>query len=74
MLIFVQSKERAKELFQVLAFDGVPIEAIHADKTQAQVVSIFTASLHIRGVRELARKNPAGPQPDFLLSCFKVGR
>jgi len=37
MLIFVQSKDRAKELFNTLAYDGVRIDVIHADKTQAQV-------------------------------------
>lgn len=37
VLVFVQSKERAKELHKELAYDGVKVEAIHADRTQAQV-------------------------------------
>ncbi|XP_022085857.1 probable ATP-dependent RNA helicase DDX52 [Acanthaster planci] len=36
VLIFVQSKERAKELFQELIYDGYNVDVIHADKTQTQ--------------------------------------
>jgi ATP-dependent RNA helicase DDX52/ROK1 len=32
MLIFVQSKDRAKELFHELIFEGVNVNVIHADK------------------------------------------
>ena len=32
MLIFVQSKDRAKQLFKELKFDGMNVEVIHADK------------------------------------------
>ncbi len=32
MLIFVQSKERAKELFHELIYDGINVNVIHADK------------------------------------------
>lgn len=32
MLIFVQSKDRAKELFNELKFDGVNVDVIHADR------------------------------------------
>ncbi|CAE8617318.1 unnamed protein product, partial [Polarella glacialis] len=35
-LIFVQSKDRAKELFGELVYDGVFVDAIHADRTKAQ--------------------------------------
>eukprot|EP00931_Biecheleriopsis_adriatica_P038053 TRINITY_DN21823_c0_g1_i1.p1 TRINITY_DN21823_c0_g1~~TRINITY_DN21823_c0_g1_i1.p1 ORF type:complete len:570 (+),score=130.49 TRINITY_DN21823_c0_g1_i1:84-1793(+) len=35
-LIFVQSKERAKELFGELVYDGVFVDAIHADRTKKQ--------------------------------------
>ena len=34
--MFVQSKERAKELFHELIYDGLNVEVIHADRTQAQ--------------------------------------
>jgi len=37
MLVFVQSKERAKELFHELVYDGINIDVIHADRTQQQV-------------------------------------
>ena len=35
ILVFVQSKERAAQLFRELVFDGVNVDAIHADRTQA---------------------------------------
>ena len=37
VLIFLQSKERAKELFSELIYDGINVDAIHADRTQQQV-------------------------------------
>lgn len=37
VLIFVQSKERAKELFSELLYDGINVDVIHADRTQLQV-------------------------------------
>ncbi|KAI5635186.1 DEAD/DEAH box helicase domain-containing protein [Phthorimaea operculella] len=36
VLVFVQSKERAKQLFKELIYDGINVDAIHADRTQAQ--------------------------------------
>ena len=39
MLIFVQSKDRAKELFHELIYDGINVDVIHSDRTQAQVSS-----------------------------------
>jgi len=36
VLIFVQSKERAVQLFHELVLDGLRVEAIHADRSQAQ--------------------------------------
>eukprot|EP00118_Oscarella_pearsei_P012556 m.93242 g.93242 ORF g.93242 m.93242 type:complete len:211 (+) comp36777_c1_seq2:1593-2225(+) len=36
MLVFVQSKERAKELFHELIYDGLNVDVVHADRTQAQ--------------------------------------
>ncbi|CAJ1361564.1 unnamed protein product [Effrenium voratum] len=35
-LVFVQSKERAKELFGELIYDGIFVDAIHADRTRQQ--------------------------------------
>lgn len=38
VLIFVQSKERAKELYKELAFDDVRADVIHADLNEQQVL------------------------------------
>jgi len=35
-LVFVQSKDRAQELFNELVFDGIYVDVIHADRTNAQ--------------------------------------
>ncbi|KFO98908.1 putative ATP-dependent RNA helicase DDX52 [Calypte anna] len=37
VLVFVQSIERAKELFHELIYEGINVDVIHADKTQQQV-------------------------------------
>ncbi|OVA20088.1 Helicase [Macleaya cordata] len=36
VLVFVQSKERAKELYRELAFDNIRVDVIHADLSQTQ--------------------------------------
>jgi|TARA_B110000285_G_C15005891_1_gene553841 ATP-dependent RNA helicase DDX52/ROK1 len=36
MLIFVQSKDRAKQLFKELQYDGLKVEVIHADKKKEE--------------------------------------
>ncbi|KAL4712071.1 hypothetical protein ACJJTC_005307 [Scirpophaga incertulas] len=36
VLVFVQSKDRAKQLFKELIYDGIHVDVIHADRTQAQ--------------------------------------
>ncbi|XP_017785320.1 PREDICTED: probable ATP-dependent RNA helicase DDX52 [Nicrophorus vespilloides] len=36
VLVFVQSKERAKQLFSELVYDGINVDAIHADRTETQ--------------------------------------
>ncbi|XP_011866410.1 PREDICTED: probable ATP-dependent RNA helicase DDX52 isoform X2 [Vollenhovia emeryi] len=36
VLVFVQSKERAQELFQELIYDGLNVDVIHADRTMTQ--------------------------------------
>ncbi|XP_057255507.1 probable ATP-dependent RNA helicase DDX52 [Pezoporus wallicus] len=36
VLVFVQSIERAKELFYELIYEGINVDVIHADKTQQQ--------------------------------------
>lgn len=37
VLVFVQSKDRAQQLFTELIYDGINVDAIHADRTQLQV-------------------------------------
>lgn len=39
VLVFVQSKERAQQLFNELIYDGINVDAIHADRTQLQVTA-----------------------------------
>ena len=51
VLVFVQSVERAKELFHELIYDGMNVDVIHAERTQAQrdnVVKSFRAG-KVRG-------------------------
>ena len=46
MLVFVQSIERAKELFHELVYDGINVDVIHSERTQAQrdaIVASFRA-------------------------------
>ncbi len=38
ILIFVQSKERAQELFRELIYEGISVDVMHAERTQAQVM------------------------------------
>uniref|UniRef100_UPI001EAF3551 probable ATP-dependent RNA helicase DDX52 n=1 Tax=Oncorhynchus gorbuscha TaxID=8017 RepID=UPI001EAF3551 len=44
MLVFVQSIDRARELFHELVYEGINVDIIHADRTQQQrdnVISSF---------------------------------
>lgn len=46
VLVFVQSKDRAKQLHRELTYDGVNVDVIHADRSQAKreaVVNSFRA-------------------------------
>lgn len=43
VLIFVQTKERAKELFRELIYDNITVDAIHADRTQKQRDNVVAA-------------------------------
>lgn len=42
VLLFVQSKDRAAELYRELIYDGVNVDAIHADRSQAARASAIT--------------------------------
>jgi ATP-dependent RNA helicase DDX52/ROK1 len=37
VLIFVQSIERAKELFHELVYENINVDVIHSERTQQQV-------------------------------------
>lgn len=41
VLIFVQSKERAKELYEELVFDNIRANVIHSDLAQMQVIDMI---------------------------------
>lgn len=43
VLVFVQSKERAKQLFNELIFDEINVDVIHADRTQTQRDNVVRA-------------------------------
>lgn len=45
VLVFVQSKERAQQLFSELIYDGINVDVIHADRTQTQVIFLYTDSI-----------------------------
>ena len=62
MLVFVQSIERARELFHELIYDGMNVDVIHAERTQAQrdnVVRSFRAG-KVHGRRERERERESG--------------
>lgn len=40
VLVFVQSKERAKELYGELAFDDIRVDVLHSDLSQKEVFSV----------------------------------
>lgn len=41
ILIFLQSKERAKQLYSELKFDGIHVEVIHSDRSQTEREEIY---------------------------------
>ncbi|XP_064080327.1 probable ATP-dependent RNA helicase DDX52 [Macrobrachium nipponense] len=43
VLVFVQTKERAKELFRELIYENIMVDAIHADRTQTQRDNVVRA-------------------------------
>ena len=45
VLIFVQSKDRAKDLFHELVYDGINVDVIHADRTQQQVPRVWLTAM-----------------------------
>ena len=42
----MQSKDRAKDLFRELVYDGINVDVIHAERTQQQREDIIRLLLH----------------------------
>ena len=49
VLVFVQSKQRARELYSELMYDNIKVDVVHADKTQEEVRVICSFELMLRG-------------------------
>lgn len=46
VLVFVQNKERAKELYDELKFDDIRADVIHSDLNQIQVITRFASHFY----------------------------
>ncbi|KAL1488193.1 hypothetical protein ABEB36_015150 [Hypothenemus hampei] len=57
VLIFVQSKDRAQQLFNELIYDGIMVDVIHADRTQTQVhiLKLFSFLKNLKVPRNRSR-------------------
>lgn len=66
MLVFVQSIERARELFHELVYEGINVDVIHADRTQQQVhIHCDTGPLRVTEVQLWIYP------PPLWLFCFR---
>lgn len=80
MLVFVQSIERAKELFHELIYDGLNVDVIHSERTQAQrdnVVKCFRSgkvceAVLFSEVRNVLLLWARGPEKTFHCSEVPV--
>ena len=45
VLLFMQSKDRAKDLYRELVYDGINVDVIHAERTQQQREDIIRYTL-----------------------------
>jgi ATP-dependent RNA helicase DDX52/ROK1 len=69
VLLFVQSIERAKELFHELIYDGINVDVIHSERTKAQVSNLASnLAYHLR----CALTHPL--QRDNIIDQFRAGR
>lgn len=50
VLVFVQSIDRARELFHELVYEGINVDVIHADRTQQQVIKQNQISIKIKSL------------------------
>ena len=72
VLIFVQSIERAKELFHELVYDGINVDVIHSERTKAQVKrhcfprSVFSILLTRHVLNTARRHHPILPPRSHL--------
>lgn len=58
MLVFVQSIDRARELFHELVYEGINVEVIHADRTQQQVHTYCTVLWVLTAVQPCIKPPP----------------
>ncbi len=72
VLIFVQSKSRAKELFQELVYEDISVDVIHADRTQQQVGPALSKRAAAIAVGHCCR--PSWLQRDDVVKQFREGK
>ena len=46
VLLFMQSKDRAKDLYRELVYDGINVDVIHAERTQQQREDIIRYDIY----------------------------
>lgn len=75
MLVFVQSVERARELFHELVYEGINVDVIHAERTQQQVRSMTHIKALCYGSCLKCRSEAAYLfQRDNVVSSFRSGK
>lgn len=79
MLVFVQSIERARELFHELVYEGINVDVIHAERTQQQVHAIAhiihcVNSLFWSGALHLLSSVASLFQRDNVVNSFRSGK
>ena len=82
MLVFVQSIDRARELFHELVYEGINVDVIHADRTQQQVER-QTHTTFLTGAQHCYKSGTSEPnlgamfwflcQRDNVMKSFRSG-
>ncbi|CAJ0926404.1 14220_t:CDS:10 [Entrophospora sp. SA101] len=71
VLVFVQSIERARELFHELIYDGINVDVIHSERTKAQRDSIILnfrkGKIWVLITTELMARESGCEVPDWML-------
>lgn len=79
ILVFVQNKERAKELYNEVKFDDIRADVIHADLSQIQVIlcdllsryTVFRMCSQLMRVNELLTTKVTIVEMLFTLIVFR---